>query len=465
MAGETALSGKYTAYSEYKDSGIECFGELPSHWVVQSLSIATKRISVGLATSVTDSYRDKGVPIIRNMNIKEGYLDSTDMLYLDEKFAEANAGKVVYEGDVIAVHTGSNLGLACIVPEEFNNCHTFTTLIVTTNEELLNRYLTYCINSAYGKAEVHRLKFGFGKDNLNVKEFKCFYTLLPKYSEQQKIANFLDHETAKIDTLIDKQQQLITLLKEKRQAVISHAVTKGLKSNAPMRDSGVEWLGEVPAHWAVSNMDYALNAIGDVDHYMPQSVEEGIPYVMTGDLKELASSINFKNCKQVSHRDYAKLSNKIRSCRGDVIMARYATIGTASYVDVDIDFLVSYSCVTIKPDLSKVLGLYLFYYFKSDAFMQGIQSQVNTNTQGNVGVNDLKKIKVALPALAEQSAIIEYLQLKLSKLNSISVRSQAAIDLMKERRTALISAAVTGKIDVRNWQAQFTSNKNKEFAV
>jgi type I restriction enzyme S subunit len=264
------------------------------------------------------------------------------------------------------------------------------------------------------------------------------------------IATFLDRETAIIDALVAEQQRLIELLKEKRQAVISHAVTKGLNPNAPMKDSGVEWLGEVPEEWDVINLNYVLDAIGDVDHFMPESIEKGIPYVMTGDLKEFASNIKFEDCKQVSHKDYLKLSKKIRSSRGDVIMARYATIGTTSYIDVDADFLVSYSCVTIKPNHSKVIGLYLFYYFKSDAFLQGIQNQINTNTQGNVGVNDLKNVKVALPTLTEQTRIIEYLQSKISKLDCISDRSQATIELLKERRTALISAAVTGKIDVRD---------------
>ena len=147
-------------------------------------------------------------------------------------------------------------------------------------------------------------------------------------------------------------------------------------------------------------------------------------------------------------------------------MARYATIGTVSYIDIDANFLVSYSCVTIKPNTSKVVGLYLFYYFKSDAFMQGIQSQVNTNTQGNVGINDLKKIKIALPALTEQTKTIAYLQLKISKLDVISDRAKAAILLAQERRTALISATVTGKIDVRNWVApKLSSTNNKEDAA
>ncbi|XSF44245.1 restriction endonuclease subunit S [Cronobacter dublinensis] len=179
---------------------------------------------------------------------------------------------------------------------------------------------------------------------------------------------------------------------------------------------------------------------------------------MTGDLTEFASGIEFSKCKQVNLRDYLKLSKKIKTCLGDVIMARYATIGTVSYVDIDSDFLVSYSCVTIKPNPSKVLGLYLYYYFKSNSFLQGIQYQVNTNTQGNVGINDLSKMKIVLPSIKEQEEIIAHLQMNLEQLVDLSTKSTQAINLIQERRTALISAAVTGKIDVRDWVAPDTQD-------
>ncbi|MGL6175567.1 MAG: restriction endonuclease subunit S, partial [Vibrionaceae bacterium] len=246
-------------------------------------------------------------------------------------------------------------------------------------------------------------------------------------------------------------EKLIELLKEKRQAVISHAVTKGLNPDAPMKDSGVEWLGQVPAHWTVGALQHFLKAIGDVDHYMPSSVDNGIPYVMTGDLNEQISKINFNDCKQVSIPDYQKLTKRIKTSLGDIIMARYATIGTVSYVDISKDFLVSYSCVTIKPDTSKFLGLYLFYFFKSQAFLQGMQSYINTNTQGNVGVSDLKIVKVMQPNLSEQKTIVDYLEVHLNKIDSLTEKAEQQIQLMKERRTALISAAVTGKIDVRDF--------------
>jgi type I restriction enzyme, S subunit len=347
---------KYQAYPEYMDSGIECLGKLPKHWVVQSLSIATKRISVGLATSVTDYYRDEGVPIIRNMNIKEGFFDGSDMLYLDEKFASSQATKVVYGGDVIAVHTGSNIGLACIVPEKYDQCHTFTTLIVTTNDGLLNRYLTYCINSAYGKAEVNRLKFGFGKDNLNVKEFRCFYTLLPKYQEQVSIANFLDHETAKIDTLIE-QQQLIKLLKEKRQAVISHAVTKGLNPNVPMRDSGVEWLGEVLKQWVITKVKFFAKMQGGYAFNSDDFKDDGIQILRIGNvylnrLELERQPVFVDDCFVKSHEAFV-----VRF--GDLLMSLTGTLGKTDYgyavrVDIEEEFMLNQRVAKITPNKSKI---------------------------------------------------------------------------------------------------------------
>jgi type I restriction enzyme S subunit len=280
-------------------------------------------------------------------------------------------------------------------------------------------------------------------------EFKNLRVCLPPAIERDALLRFLDRETAKIDALIAEQQRLIELLQEKRQAVISHAVTKGLNPDAPMKDSGVEWLGEVPEHWEVGALGYALSAIGDVDHYMPPTVAEGVPYVMTGDLEDLASEIDFTACKQISRNEYHQLCKKIITSKGDLIVARYATIGTVSYVDLDLEFIVSYSCVTIRPKAEKAFGRFLFFCLKSDSFFQGIRERINTNTQGNVGIADLKLVKVALPPIEKQLEITEFLQTRTEEMGRVIQSSEAVIDLLQERRSALISAAVTGQIDVR----------------
>lgn len=208
-----------------KDSGVEWLGEVPEHWVLKPMNMASSKLAVGLATSVTNYYRDTGSPIIRNLNIKQGYFDGSDMLYLDESFALKEKSKVTNYGDVLMVRTGSNIGLACTTPEEFDNCHTFTTLIITPNKELNSEYLTCCINSSYGKAEVQKLKQGFGKDNLNVEELRRFQVIVPPITEQNKIVNFVNEQNKKIDKLFIECNKAISLMQERRTALISAAVT------------------------------------------------------------------------------------------------------------------------------------------------------------------------------------------------------------------------------------------------
>jgi len=287
------------------------------------------------------------------------------------------------------------------------------------------------------------------RQSMKYADLKRMPILIPPQGEQAAIAAFLDRETAKIDALIAEQERLLELLAEKRQAVISHAVTRGLNPEAPMKDSGVAWLGDVPAHWDVVRVGHILEAIGDVDHFMPASIDKGFPYLMTGDLQELLSHVALEDCKQVSEEDYLKLSRKIKATRGDVVMARYATIGTLMYVDIDAEFLVSYSCVTLKPNRKKVAGRYLFFCMKSDAFKQGVEHKINTNTQGNVGIEDIKSLKLAMPSIEEQMQISAFLESESRRFEALEVEAELGISLLRERRSALIAAAVTGKIDVR----------------
>ncbi len=442
---------KYKAYPEYKDSGVESLDTIPKMWSIKKLKYIfeiKKRIAGNIGFDVL-SVTQKGIKI-KDIESGEGQLSMDYSKY-----------QRVYPGEFAMNHMDLLTGYVDISNYDGVTSPDYRVFSVRDKHSFYSRYYLYLLQDGYKQRRFFHLGQGsahLGRWRLPTEAFNEIVYPCPSLTEQIHIASFLDHETAKIDNLIEKQQQLIELLKEKRQAVISHAVTKGLNPDTPMKDSGVEWLGEVPEHWRINSLNHVLAAIGDVDHYMPQSVDDGIPYVMTGDLTEFVSGIEFSKCKQVNLRDYLKLSKKIKTCLGDVIMARYATIGTVSYVDIDKVFLVSYSCVTIKPNLSKVLGLYLYYYFKSNSFLQGIQYQVNTNTQGNVGINDLSKMKIVLPSIKEQEEIIAHLQMNLEQLDDLSTKSTQAINLIQERRTALISAAVTGKIDVRDWVAPDTQD-------
>lgn len=211
---------------DMKESGIDWVGKMPEHWIKCRLSDVTKRIIVGLATSVTPYYRPKGIILLRNLNIKEGYLDDNELLYLDVDFAESQTGKFIHDGDVLTVHTGSNLGLSCVVPSRYANTLSFTTLITSPlKDKLMPQYLMYTINSGLGKSEIDRLKCGDIKPNLNVRQFKYFTIFLPPINEQKQIVHYLDKKCEQINTLIFKKSKEIEKLLEYKKSLIYEAVT------------------------------------------------------------------------------------------------------------------------------------------------------------------------------------------------------------------------------------------------
>jgi type I restriction enzyme S subunit len=289
--------------------------------------------------------------------------------------------------------------------------------------------------------------------NLSLNSIRQLVVCMPIASEQTQIANFLDHETAKIDTLIDKQQQLIQLLKEKRQAVINHAVTKGLHPDATMKDSGVEWLGEVPEHWGVSCLSYyaVLNTGATPDRSNSQYWIGDIPWIKTGEvnydiINEVEESISVDALRHTSVRI---------SPPGTLLMAMYGQGVTRGRVAIlGISATYNQACVAISPT-SKLWNEYLRYYFI--AGYHAIRDGGNETSQMNLNADIVSKFKVLVPSIDEQHKIVGYLESKLPSFDCLLDKAESAIKLMQERRTALISAAVTGKIDVRH----FTSEDGK----
>lgn len=335
--------GKYKPYPDYSASVVPWLGQLPSDWAVVRVKFVAELINEKVEPDVSDRFIG-----LENVASWTGrYLEPGEVTKPE------GVSNRYYSDCVLFGKLRPYLAKSLRVVDQGICSSEF---LVLRSRKVISRFLQYFTLTDVFIREVDSSTYGAKMPRASWEFVGSIPTPVPSKQEQEVLVDFLGHETAKIDRLIARQERLIELLKEKRQAVISHAVTKGLNPGAPMKDSGVESLGEVPEEWGVVNLSYVLHAIGDVDHYMPQSVERGIPYVMTGDLEDLASSINFGDCKQVSHEDYLKLSKKIKNSRGDVILARYATIGTASYIDVDIDFLVSYSCVTIKPNISELMS-------------------------------------------------------------------------------------------------------------
>ena len=272
----------------------------------------------------------------------------------------------------------------------------------------------------------------------------------PGSDERENIAAFLDHETAKIDRLIARQERLIALLKEKRQAVISHAVTKGLNPDAPMKDSGVEWLGEVPAHWDVARVKFVAKL--ESGHTPSKQVEEywvdcNIPWVSLNDSKQLAQVDYISDTAyQINDKGLAGSSARLLP-PGAVVFTRDATIGLTAITAREM--AVSQHLIAWLPR-KRITSLFLLRVFNA------MKSELDRFTFGatikTIGMDDVKALTTTVPPLEEQEAICQYIDDRLSKFDLLIEKAERQISLLREHRASLISSAVTGKIDVRGWQ-------------
>jgi len=287
---------------------------------------------------------------------------------------------------------------------------------------------------------------------VNPSDILKFRGAFPLLAEQTQIARFLDHETARIDALIEEQQRLIELLKEKRQAVISHAVTKGLDPTVPMKDSGVEWLGEVPAHWGTNALNKLTVKItnGYVGPTRDILVESGVPYVQATHIKR--GVVNFDDAYFVTPEWSMKMSKSILQ-EGDVLIVQTGA-GTGD-VGVVSSREAGYNChalIILQAEKSILSGVFLGQVLQSH-FGQSVLYSIRTGgMHPHLNCGEVKFVKIPVPPLSEQEEISNFVKALSEQAENLIIEAGSTIDLLQERRSALISAAVTGKIDVRGWQ-------------
>ena len=432
---------RYKAYPEYRDSGVEWLGEAPAQWAtipVGRLYVRTKR--TGHADKeLLSVYRDHGVvpTSSRDDNNNKPSEDLTAYQLVEPNNLVMNKMKAWQGSIAISEHEG------IVSPAYF---------VYQPNAEMFDvavpKYIHYLLRHPIYIAQYLRQSKGIRVNqwDLDPDEFKKIELLLPRKEEQKKIIAFLDHEIAKIDALIERQQRLIELLKEKRQAVISHAVTKGLDPNAPLKDSGVEWLGDVPAHWAVAPLKRFAEVI-DCKHYTVQFLDEGLPIVSIRELRD--DSIDISNAKLTSVEEWNFLREGRVPQVGDIVFCRNASVGAAGYVADDLEFCMGQDVCLIRTGKA---NRYMHFQIVSRHVREQIEAFLVGATIRRANVEEIRGLVVALPPEAEQIKIATYLESTLSEFNVLSEKANRTVGLLTERRTALISAAVTGKIDVRDWQ-------------
>jgi type I restriction enzyme S subunit len=440
---DTAAVRRWKRYPEYRACRTDSLHELPAHWSLNRLKYAARINSEVLDDTTDPDYELRYIDI--------GNVDSIGQVIGEQSFrfedAPSRARRRVRHGDVIISTVRTYLRAISYIDSPPDN------LIVSTGFAVLRpgpdfdaRYLWRLVQSNEFVDSVVAHSEGVGYPAINPSELAGLPLWLPPLAEQRAIAAFLDRETGRIDALIERKGQLIALLEEKRQAVISQAVTRGLDPAVPLKDSGVPWLGAVPRHWQFGPLRRFWEVV-DCKHVTVPFFDEGFPVASVMEVRNF--DLDLSQVLRTSEQFYKLLTGGNRQpIRGDVIYCRNtANTGTSAYVGTDESIAIGQDVSLIRSRRQN--GRYLNYILHSNFMAGQLATLMVGSTFKRINVADIKALQVVCPPRKGQDEIVEYIESKTTKVDSLTAETQGSIELLREYRTALISAAVTGQIDVR----------------
>lgn len=442
-------------YERYKDSGIPWLGEVPEHWIIMPIKFS-------LAMPITDGPHETpeilsdGVPFISaeavkndklDFNKKRGYISEEDNARFSRKYSPQ-------KGDIYMVKSGATTGnVAKVETDEVFNIWSPLAVMRPNKNRISTDFLFYAIKSDYFNTSV-QLKWNMGtQQNIGMGILSNIRVVVPPTDEQTAIAHYLDTKLGEIDGLIDKQQTLLEKLAEQRTAVITHAVTKGLNPAAPMKNSGVEWLGDVPAHWdegKLKNICTAFGRIGFRGYSTADLVSEGEGPITLSPSNIKNTNMDYEKCTYLSWEKYLE-SPEIMLHKNDIVIVKTgSSYGKVGFID---DLPTE---ATINPQLLVIKRIninskYLFYILLSEIFQFQINQNVIGSTIPTISESKILNFNTPYPSdINEQTSIAEYLDQETAKIDRLCETVNQTIGRLKEYRTALITQAVTGKIKVTN---------------
>jgi type I restriction enzyme, S subunit len=437
----------FPRYERYKDSGVEWLGEVPDGWELKPLWTLFRR------TKRTGHPREELLSVYRD----HGVVPKSSR---DDNFNKPSDDLSVYQlvvaGDLVINKMKAWQGSVAIT--DYRGIVSPAYFTYEAIHHQAPRFLHHLMRSVRYITGYLSLSKGIriNQWDLEPQAHSRIPILIPSLPEQQAIASFLDLETAKIDGLIAEQENLIELLKEKRQAVISHAVTKGLNPGAPMKDSGVEWLGEVPEGWRVGPLKFFIEQKNGAIKTGPFGSQLTAQDMTHGSIKvynqrnvidvDFVGGENF-----ISEKKFHELSS-FETFPGDLLITTRGTIGRVAILPEDAAKGILHPClIRVQPDSNEINRAFLKTLIQdSDLLRNQLAYQSNATTIDVIYSYTLASVVLPVPPLREQQAIVAFLDTETAKLDELTTEALRAIELLKERRSALISAAVTGKIDVRS---------------
>ena len=447
-------------YPAYRPSGVPWLGDVPEHWGVVALRWCSVRYAGGTPDRNKDHYWDDGtIPWINSGAVNQKLITEPSALITNEGFAGSSA-KWIPAGALVMALAGQGRTKGMVAQLDIQTTCNQSMAAIVPDERVSARYVFWLLDAQY--EVIRNLAGGEQRDGLNLEILGDLPVLLPTLHEQRAIASFLDRETERIDELVAKKRQLIERLQEYRTALITRTVTRGLPPDAAraagldpsprLKPSGVEWLGDVPEHWDVKRVSAAArpgsDSFTDGDWVeLPYITDSGVRLIQTGNVG--IGTYREQGFRYISDSSFDELRCTAIE-PGDVLICRLADpVGRACLApDLGVRMITSVDVCILKPS-EQFSAEYLVFLLSSKQYLDHVDSLVRGGTRDRISRSMLGAIKIPSPPATEQRAIAAYLSEQTSQLDLLIRRAEAAVERLQEYRTALITAAVTGKVDVR----------------
>ncbi|MFG9798851.1 restriction endonuclease subunit S [Pseudomonas aeruginosa] len=444
----------YKPYPVYKDTGVEWLGRVPEHWEVSPLKYLISGIESGTSVNATDTPAGDGERgVLKTSCVYSGKFDPAEnKAIVPEEYGRAACPLVVGSLIVSRMNTPDLVGAAGLVCQAPDGIFLPDRLWQVSFSGMIPTFSYYWSQSGSYRTQVKMVCTGTSSSmqNLSQDQFKDFVLGVPAEDEQQLIAAHLDRETVRIDALIEKKTRFIELLREKRQALITHTVTKGLDPNVKMKDSGLEWLGEVPEHWAVKRLKFIAVVQTGIAKGKDNAEKDTVvvPYLRVANVQDGYLDLDEVATIEVSTADLPRYLLQ----PGDVLMNEggdFDKLGRGHVWHGEIEPCIHQNHVfAVRPHGVSSEWLNTFTSSAAAQFYFMGRSKQSTNL-ASISSSNLMELAVPLPSEEEQRLILDGLHHQASQVNALLAQTERSIELLKERRSALITAAVTGQIDLR----------------
>jgi type I restriction enzyme S subunit len=443
-------------YNSYKDSGVEWMNEIPSNWEKSRIRMVGNLYG-GLTGKKGSDFNDEdnlsNKPFVPFTNIfNNTYISKDHFQYVNVEESE-NQNRVLKNDLFFLMSSESyeDLGKSSILLDDVEELYlnSFCKGFRIKDDRVYPLFLNYQLLGSLHKEMISLEGNGFTRINLRQDRLLDIPVFIPPLSEQQQIVSFLDDKTQKIDSLIQQKEKKIELLKEKRTSLINHVVTKGLDPNVEMKDSGVEWIGEIPVSWSKTKITRYCE-VKDGTHDTPKYIdvsEDSIPLVTSNSF--VNGNIDFSKSKRIRFQDYLEINKRSDVKLNDVIMSMIGSnIGNRVLVQTENPFSIKNVCLFKTSESKNLISKYLIYLIDS----RFLKYQVDFNQKGGgqpfLSLDELRNLLFPFPLLLEQQQIVEYLDKHTEEIDTLIQLEQKKIDILKEYRQSLISEVVTGKIKV-----------------